>query len=317
MNSQLLNQVFMDLAHELEAQGVSRKVSADMFGMALRAYQRKLRRLTEAQSDPGSTLWNAVLQFIQEQPVVTRAELLARFARDEERQLLSVAKDLVDTNLVFRSGSGVSTAYRAATDAEWGHLSRQAKDDGLAEWLWVLIYREGPLSTPQLSERLGRDSEHLTVPLQRLQHEGRVQLSPGGLWSAEGFVLPLGSSRGWEAAVFDHLQAVVQTICQRLQLASSDATDKESADTEAVGGSTYGFDVWPTHPLRAEVVGLLSEFRTRCGQLRTRVDEYNRQHPAPETTTHVIAYAGQCLIQREALERLEADEPLDLESQEP
>ena len=31
------NQVFLDLANELEAHGVSRKVSADMFGMALRA----------------------------------------------------------------------------------------------------------------------------------------------------------------------------------------------------------------------------------------------------------------------------------------
>jgi hypothetical protein len=31
------NQVFLDLASELEAQGVSRKVGADMFGMALAA----------------------------------------------------------------------------------------------------------------------------------------------------------------------------------------------------------------------------------------------------------------------------------------
>jgi hypothetical protein len=30
----IASQVFIDLAHELEAQGLSRKVSADMFGMA-------------------------------------------------------------------------------------------------------------------------------------------------------------------------------------------------------------------------------------------------------------------------------------------
>ncbi len=35
--SHVANQVFLDLARELEEQGVSRKVSADMFGMALRA----------------------------------------------------------------------------------------------------------------------------------------------------------------------------------------------------------------------------------------------------------------------------------------
>jgi hypothetical protein len=38
------NQVFLDLARELDAQGVSRKVGADMFGLALRTYQRKLQR---------------------------------------------------------------------------------------------------------------------------------------------------------------------------------------------------------------------------------------------------------------------------------
>jgi hypothetical protein len=38
--AQIANQVFVQLAHELESQGVSRKVSADMFGMALRAYEQ-------------------------------------------------------------------------------------------------------------------------------------------------------------------------------------------------------------------------------------------------------------------------------------
>jgi hypothetical protein len=49
----LANQVFVQLARELESQGVSRKVSADMFGMALRAYVRKLRRLSDAPERPG------------------------------------------------------------------------------------------------------------------------------------------------------------------------------------------------------------------------------------------------------------------------
>ena len=39
----IASQVFVDLAHELEAQGLSRKVSADMFGMALRAYSASSR----------------------------------------------------------------------------------------------------------------------------------------------------------------------------------------------------------------------------------------------------------------------------------
>ena len=47
------NQVFLDLTQELHAQGVSRRVSADMFGLALRAYLRKIQRLRESTTDRG------------------------------------------------------------------------------------------------------------------------------------------------------------------------------------------------------------------------------------------------------------------------
>src|SRR5262245_31182851 len=50
----LANPVFFDLSRELDAQGVSRKVSADMFGMALRAYLKKIQKLGESSTDRGS-----------------------------------------------------------------------------------------------------------------------------------------------------------------------------------------------------------------------------------------------------------------------
>ena len=78
----IANQVFVQLARELESQGVSRKVSADMFGMALRAYVRKVASLREGQSAPGVTLWQAVLQFIREQGLVSRSRVLERFSRE-------------------------------------------------------------------------------------------------------------------------------------------------------------------------------------------------------------------------------------------
>jgi hypothetical protein len=40
------DQVFVSLAREIESQGVGRKVAADMFGLALRTYQKKIQRLT-------------------------------------------------------------------------------------------------------------------------------------------------------------------------------------------------------------------------------------------------------------------------------
>src|SRR5688572_23294660 len=126
----IANQVFVQLARELESQGVSRKASADMFGMALRAYQRKLRPLTEAATDPGSTLWRAALEFIRSLPLVTRLQLTERFARDEERQLMSVVHDLIEGGLVFRSGSGAQAVYRAASEADLGELSRLSSEQG-------------------------------------------------------------------------------------------------------------------------------------------------------------------------------------------
>ncbi len=169
----IANQVFVQLARELEGQGVSRKVSADMFGMALRAYQRKLRRLTEAATDPGSTLWRAALEFIRSAPLVTRLQQCERFPRDDERQLLAVVHDLIEGGLVFRSGSGSQAVYRAATEAELGELSRLDSERGLDEWLWVVVYREGPIGEAALSERVQRPRAELSAPLERLIDEGR------------------------------------------------------------------------------------------------------------------------------------------------
>jgi len=59
-------QVFVELVSELRAQGVGRKVIADMFGMALRTYHARLERLSESATERGQTLWGAVHAYIGE-----------------------------------------------------------------------------------------------------------------------------------------------------------------------------------------------------------------------------------------------------------
>jgi hypothetical protein len=76
----LADQVFLELAQEIEQQGVSKKVAADMFGMALRTYQRKVGRLRESVSVAEKTLWQAVLEHVSQHGSVTRTQLLAAFA---------------------------------------------------------------------------------------------------------------------------------------------------------------------------------------------------------------------------------------------
>src|ERR1700690_1478601 len=82
--AQVADQVFLDLVRELERQGVSRKVSADMFGMGLRSFLRRIQRLGESSTERGQSLWEAVLGFLRQNTVVTRARVLERFSRDEE-----------------------------------------------------------------------------------------------------------------------------------------------------------------------------------------------------------------------------------------
>jgi hypothetical protein len=290
--SHVANQVFLDLARELEVQGVSRKVSADMFGMALRAYIRKVRRLSEAQTEHGRTLWQALLDFVRGQGLVTRQRVLERFRADGELQVTAVLHDLTESGLVFCSGAGLSAVYRAATDDELDRLAQLSDASGLDELAWVLIYREGPFSSERLRELLGRSAAATDEVIERLLTSSRVQRAPDGQLVAKDFVVPLGSSAGWEAAVFDHVQAVVQTICQRLQVAAS-------ADAAAnIGGSTYSFDVWPGHPLEQGVKAQLRELRERLGALREQVDEHNRAHGLPVEHQQVVTYVGQCVLER-------------------
>ena len=290
----LANQVFLELARELEAQGVSRKVGADMFGMALRAYIRKVRRLSETATDRGRTLWQAVLEFIRDEDLVGRDRVLERFRADGELEVSAVLHDLTESGLVFCSGSGRNAVFRAASEEELGRLSQLSSDSGLDELVWVFVYRNGPLSPQKLGSLLSRSKEAVDAVTDRLVQTGRVRREADGRLVAEEFVLPLGASVGWEAAVFDHFQAVVQTVCQRLRQTSFGPPLAES-----VGGSTYTFDIWPGHPLEAEVMAQLAKARKSQGELRRRVEAHNAEVGLPPSYQQVTSYVGQCVLERE------------------
>ncbi len=289
----IANQVFLDLAAELDAQGVSRKVSADMFGMALRTYLRKIQRLNESSTDRGRSLWEAVLQFVSEKPVVTRLQVLERFYRDDEALVRGVLHDLVETGLVFCSGTGQGAAFRAATAEELGSMQKAAHAGGADELLWALVYRQGPVTREQLLALGSMTASELDAALGRLRGAGRIvsrPLAAGDVYLSQELFIPVGADAGWEAAVFDHFQAVVKTICCRLR------QDPALTGERSAGGSTYTFEVWEGHPFAAEVYALLGTFRERLSELRQRVEAHNAQHGMPEARDDVVVYAGQCVL---------------------
>lgn len=293
------NQVFLDLSQELSRQGVSRKVSADMFGLALRTYLRKLQRLEEGVTDRGHSLWEAVLGHLQTSSpaVVLRAEVLRRFHRDDPELVRGVLHDLCESGVLFRIGSGDGTGYRAATQDELRLLSGAASE--IDELLWAIIYREGPLGMADLQRLV--PGAGLEASLTRLRDSGRVSSQPsaaGEQLSATQFFVARDAASGWEAAVFDHFQALVRTIGARLRAGPS--------ERETVGGSTYSFDVWPGHPLEAEALAQLQRFRTQSSELRQKIADYNRDHPHPRVYSAITIYAGQH-VQEETTDEEEPD----------
>ncbi len=285
--SHVANQVFLDLVEELEAQGLRKKVVADMFGMALRTYQKKVRRLSESATERGRTLWEAVYEFLRQRELLTRAELLNHFHRDDEAMVRGILGDLVDTGLCFKTGTGHAVAYRLASDEDLGRIGAAGDADGAPTLVWASVYRLGPITAKELVEHLRIEPHRLQRLLRELIAEQRVEVASAAedepTYVAPSFLVPIDSHAGWEAAVFDHYQAMVSTICRRLQ----------DGGQSASGGSTWSFDIWPGHPHEEEVRAALARIRTTLGALRERVGAHNDRVGLPPAFERVTTYAGQ------------------------
>ena len=293
----LANQVFADLVKELKHQGLGNKVIADMFGLALRTYHNKVARLSESRSERGRSLWEAVLGYVQEHGTTARSQVLERFARDEEAVVRGVLKDLVESGMLFVAGSGDLTSYRAAEPQDLSATKDEA--EAIANLLHVAIHRHGPVTRTGLCEIVPMDDAALDRALLHLERSDRVSKDVGEgepRYASERMLVPFHDPAGWEAAVYDHYHAMVTALCAKLVRGLNHAEPDE-----AIGGSTYGFDLWRGHPLERETRGLLAELRRSAQSLRARVEAYNERHPAPEGAAplRVVAYVGQTVIDEE------------------
>lgn len=294
--SDLAGEVFLGLVRELQGQGVKHKVIADMFGMALRTYHEKVRRLSESATDRGRTLWEAVLGHVQDKGPVSKGALLRRFARDDEAMVRSVLKDLVDTGLLYQSGRGDVAVYRAADPSDLARIAAANEHDTVEAILWVAVLRHSPASAAELERLVGIAAPRQAEILARLVADGRVRAeSRDGVirYSCENCVIPYEDPIGWEAALLDHYSAMVTAIVTKLAAGS-----RTARPSDVVGGSTYGFDVWKGHPLEEDVLALLRRVRTMASDLRARVDRYNADHTPEDEIARVSFYVGQFVAER-------------------
>ncbi|MDD9969633.1 MAG: hypothetical protein OXR73_25535 [Myxococcales bacterium] len=295
--SHVADQVFYDLAREIESQGVRQKVVADMFGLALRTYQKKMRRLTASTTERNRTLWEAVVTFIADQGSATRSAIEERFRRDDPADLAAVLKDLVDSGLAYRTGHASGAVYGVTSDKDRQVMDAHGKQRGMVEFVWWAVFRHGPVSRDELSELLPYDDAEIERALAELLASGRAErVEQSAQYRAGVFLLPVDAEQGWEAAVLDHFQAVATAIAAKVN-----AGAMRASSSDAVGGATLVFDLCEGHPLREEVFGLLSHLRSHVGELWHRVEAHNAKHPiAVERRQRLSFYFGQAPLPEHA-----------------
>ena len=285
--SHIADQVFFELAKEIEAQGVKRRVAADMFGMALRAYQKKTQRLTESGSARDRTLWQAVLELIEEGEI-TRGRIEARFKKDGQLEVAAVLKDLVRSGLVYCTGGGEHAVYGVTRQDVRERVQQRAGLDSLASIVWLKVFRGEAESRGQLAALLPVDPAELHGAVVELIASGRLSERDGKLTSSN-VMIPFGTAEGGEAAVLDHFRAVAVAIAAKVRAGLSGAQPDER-----IGGSTFTFTVHKEHPLAGEVYARLAQTRASTQALWDRVAAYNQANPPDESRAErVIFYTGQ------------------------
>ena len=281
------NEVFFELAQEIERQGVGKKVVADMFGLALRSYQRKLQRLEESRTERDRTLWEVVLAAL-EQGSLTRREIMARFSADGEAEVAAILSDLHASGFVYSAGSGDTTVYGLTTTAERRGMQGQEDLDSLANWIWLLVFQRSATTRSALLKQLSIEPETLDRALEKLASSGRVQEVDEEL-QASNLVLPHGATQGWESAILDHFCAVTNAIANKVR-----AGKLMSSPTDRVGGTTVTFTVYAGHPQEERVYDLFRRTRAEAEALWKEVAATNEQvSPDPERAVRVTFYVGQ------------------------
>ena len=297
----IADQVLHQLADALEEQGLAKAIIADMFGMTLRNYRRRFNRDAASLQDQ-YLLRHEILVWIEAQGQARRVEVLDQFARGEARKAVSCLKDLVDMQMLARTGSGQETLYIPTSRAiRQGSYQDNERLDRLVQ---VVVFRMTPGAEPTtrdvINAELGLDDDELLdASLGRLTQSRVIMVEEdeahGAVYTCDQCVVALeGEPEGWEAAVLDHYQAVVTALVTKLSQRLGDAP----APHDPVGGSTYTFGVWDGHPLEAEVLAFLDHVRNEATSLRNRVDEVNQQHKddgaMPEDgLKRSVFYAGQ------------------------
>lgn len=296
--SKIADQVFVELSRELSEQGVPRRIAAGMFGLPLRSYQKKLRRLQESQTHAGQTLWESVFSFVSERRHVRRDEVESHFRRDGEKEVGAVLNDLVVSGLVTQAGRGPGAVYARTSDEGLQVLwEGQEREHTLAQ-VWLRVHGHPGVTLGELQAERPAHVEEVERAVTELVDEGKLRLEEReGVKHlyASALVVEVGAEIGWELAVFDHFRAVVNAIATKVRGGTTASSAKD-----VTGGMTLSFEFWPGHPFEHRIRRLLSEVRGQVNALWQDVEAYNATQMVEESErARIYFYAGQYLEQQD------------------
>jgi DNA-binding IscR family transcriptional regulator len=296
--ARVADQVFVDLANELESQGVRRKVAADMFGLALRSYQTKLRRIVDNQEQASETLWQSMYTELSKGSL-TRAELSARFRRVEPKHLQATLRDMTQSGIAYSSGRGPQTVYGLTSEADRAQIGLTQNHDALKRMVLFLTASSAASTVDELREQLRTSPAELDSVVSELADEGKLEVRDGTLHTRP-YEVPVGAEQGWETAICDHFRAVASTIAAKVAA-------PRSSQNDVTGGATLSFRVHRGHPHATEVYRMLSDTRQRANALWAEVVAYNEKHPLPPDGDRVTFYCGQHVIAYEQTQAPDSD----------
>src|SRR4029079_956906 len=96
-----------------------------------------------------------------------------------------------------------------------------AEGEWLHHMVWLAVNRARPATLEQIASAVPLERDALEAALAELVRVGRVtRVERAGTvrYRSDECVIAFGDVTGWEAAVFDHYQAMVTAICTKLRL---------------------------------------------------------------------------------------------------
>src|SRR5690606_34999617 len=126
-------------------------------------------------------------------------------------------QDLVESGLVYKTGSRQGSVYRIAPDDDVSRIASSPR--ALEAALWFRIYREGPITRSALLDTAKASAAELDAALSELTSSGRVRVADDGTerkYNCHQCFVPINDEEAWAPNVVNHFQMVTSAICAKL-----------------------------------------------------------------------------------------------------